>query len=308
MDLTALKNLPPFSLTSSRSCAAVHDYRSFYRIDLGIEFTDVQQHFGAIRVGDYDIATHYFERENARGTVFFVHGYLDHVGLFGPLIRHLLCSDYSVLAFDLPGHGLSSGERAGVRDFALYTDVLEQMLLQHREQLPEPWIAIGQSMGGAVVMDLLLSREIAGVLHKAVVLAPLVRPVQWLNIQWKYLFGRYVLKQVPRIYMDNTHDEAFLEFVRHDPLQSAIIPVSWVGALINWVPRFLRAPPSPVALEVIQGDDETTVDWRYNLSQIRNKFPACRIHMIEGGRHHLANEAGTFREAVYRQLDDSLNH
>lgn len=308
MDLTALKNLPPFSLTPSRSGAAVHAYRNFYRIDLGIEFTDVQQHFGMVRVGDFDIATHCFERENARGTVIFVHGYLDHVGLFGPLIRHLLCSDYSVLAFDLPGHGLSSGERVGIRDFTHYTDVLEHMLLQHHEHLPQPWVALGQSMGGAVVMDYLLHRSGANLLHKALVLAPLVRPVQWFDIQWKYLFGRYFIRQVPRIYMDNSHDKAFLEFVRNDPLQSAVIPVSWVGALVNWVPRFLRAAPSAFALEVIQGDDETTVDWRYNLQQIRHKFPAARIHMIEGGRHHLANESGTFREAVYRQIDDSLDH
>jgi len=306
MDLDALKSLPKFSLNGAHTCAAVHSYRQFYRLDQCDEFTDVRHHFGAVKVNGFDIATHFFERENARGTVFFVHGYLDHVGLFGPLIHHLLCGDYSVLACDLPGHGLSSGERMGITDFTQYTDVLEKLMTQYQKQLPKPWVLLGQSMGGAVIMDLLLNRDCAKHASKAVVLAPLVRPVQWFNVQWRYLFGRYVIKQVPRMYMENSHDPEFLEFVRHDPLQSAIIPVTWVGALVNWVPRFLRSKPCDVALHVIQGDDETTVDWRYNVQQIQNKFPASQVHMIAGGRHHLANESGSYREAVYQRLDECL--
>jgi len=308
MDLDALKkSLPKFSLNGTNACSAVLAYRQFYRLDRCDEFTDVRQHFGIETVNGFDVATHFFERENARGTVIFMHGYLDHVGLFAPLIHHLLSSDYSVLACDMPGHGLSSGERMGIGDFAQYTDVLEHLLTQYTKQLPKPLTLLGQSMGGAVIMDLLLNRNGAKYVNKAVVFAPLVRPVEWFSVQWRYLFGRYIVKQVPRIYMENSHDADFLHFVRTDPLQSAIIPVTWVGALVNWVPRFLRSQPCDIPLQIIQGDDETTVDWRYNVQQIQIKFPASRVHMVAGGRHHLANESGSFREQVYQQLDECLS-
>ena len=42
------------------------------------------------------------------------HGYYDHVGLYGHLIKDLLLRDIAVVTFDQPGHGLSSGDRANI--------------------------------------------------------------------------------------------------------------------------------------------------------------------------------------------------
>jgi alpha-beta hydrolase superfamily lysophospholipase len=306
MDLDALKDLPRFNFDDTRPSDALNSYRRFYRFDTMVDSGEVSHHAGTLEINDFSIVTHFFTGENTRGTVFFLHGYLDHVGLFAPLIRHLVGNGYAVLACDLPGHGLSSGERMGIGNFAQYTDVLEYLIRQFPQRLPEPWSLLGQSMGGAVIMDLLLNRDCLQHISHAVVLAPLVRPLEWFSIKWRYLLGRYIVRQVPRVFRENSHDREFLQFVRNDPLQSTVIPISWVGALMNWVSRFQRSKPCALPLQVIQGDDETTVDWRYNLQQIRSKFPACQVHMIDGGRHHLPNECGTWRDAVYRCIDEAL--
>ncbi|MEB3734885.1 alpha/beta hydrolase [Halopseudomonas pachastrellae] len=48
-----------------------------------------------------------------------------HMGLYRHLIQWGAGAAYAVLAFDLPGHGLSSGERASIDCFLRYQKVLD---------------------------------------------------------------------------------------------------------------------------------------------------------------------------------------
>ena len=56
----------------------------------------------------------------SKGSVVIVHGYLDHTGLYGHLIKQLLERQLTVVCFDLIGHGLSSGEPASIDSFDQY--------------------------------------------------------------------------------------------------------------------------------------------------------------------------------------------
>ncbi|SUV72968.1 lysophospholipase [Acinetobacter baumannii] len=38
-----------------------------------------------------------------------LHGYLEHSGIYQPIIREILEQGFSVITYDLPGHGLSNG-------------------------------------------------------------------------------------------------------------------------------------------------------------------------------------------------------
>ena len=53
----------------------------------------------------------------------------------------------------------------------------------------------------------------------------------------------------------------------------------------------------------MQGTDDTTVDWRYNLPRLSEKFPAASTHIIDGARHHLVNESEEFRIKLFGILD-----
>ena len=86
---------------------------------------------GVVEVDQYRIHVQIYEPKFAedeqgevKGSVWLVHGYLEHSGIYQPIIKEILEQGFSVLAFDLPGHGLSNGTVAGIEDFDDYQKVL----------------------------------------------------------------------------------------------------------------------------------------------------------------------------------------
>ena len=279
------------------------DYLDYYGLDFSSEYPTVRHSMGRWPSGRHGLAVHCWETPGAPGTVYLVHGYFDHVGLFAHLVRFVLAKGFNFVAFDLPGHGLSTGPRAEIRDFSEYRQAIADVL-ECTRFLPGPRHVIAQSTGGAATMDFLQLE--APVFDRVVLLAPLVRPHGWGRIRLAYgLLHRFV-DEVPRRFADNSQDPDFLAFIREDPLQHDAIPVCWIGALRRWLKSFLRRPPCPQPLLVLQGDDDATVDWRYNTRQVRRHFPEARVELLPGGRHHLVNEHRELRELLLGHLDDYL--
>ena len=90
---------------------AVTRYREFYGIDFESRFANVSDSLGIVKCVGYDIVTHVFQQRHAKGTVFVFHGLYDHVGIFDKPIAYFIEHGYSVVAYDLPGHGVSSGQK-----------------------------------------------------------------------------------------------------------------------------------------------------------------------------------------------------
>lgn len=285
-------------------------YLQFYGLDPAPEAATPHCSAGMLVSGASRIFCQYFvtDRAATRGTVFVIHGYYDHSGLYGKLLRYLLRKGYGVVLFDLPGHGLSSGARAAIDSFSHYTDVLETVL-QHAgiAALPAPWHLLGQSTGGAIAMDYCLrhSADQDQRFKHVVLLAPLVRPHQWWRGSALHSVLKHVVEGIPRNFVDNSHDAAFVHFLRElDPLQSRLLSARWVSALKLWLRRFDAAPECEKAVRVIQGTGDTTVDWRYNLKVIARKFPYAQISTIDDARHHLVNESQPYQGQLCALLDD----
>lgn len=258
----------------------------------------------------FRIACQYFRPEHCRGTVIIVHGYYDHVGLYAHIIRYCLQRRLAVVAFDLPGHGLSSGEPAAIDSFAQYTQVFADCV--QRVQAAELSVALhvlAQSTGGAIVMGYCLhdcARAAQQFAH-IVLLAPLLRPHGWARGRIQHAFAKIFVSSVARDFTINSHDEAFLRFLQtDDPLQYRRLMVSWVSALKDWLKRYGRYAPCSIALSVVQGTQDTTVDWHYNLPQITAKFPRTQVFMLPEARHHLANESEELRRQLFALLDEIL--
>ena len=117
--------LPPLAAQASPDSqttltADERQYLDFYGINFESEFAGLQHSLGTIESCQQRLAVHVLRQPQATRVLLLVHGYLDHVGLFGHLIRFGLERGYTVVAFDLPGHGLSSGERVSIEDFSDY--------------------------------------------------------------------------------------------------------------------------------------------------------------------------------------------
>jgi lysophospholipase len=300
-------SLPPLAFdpgtdADSSALAGAADYLRHYRLEPESLAPDVRHCMGTVVTNGYRIAAHYWLHPAPRGTVFVVHGYFDHVGLYGHLIRHLLARQLNVVAFDLPGHGLSDGERVTIASFDHYTEVLEDILAR-AAALPAPWHGVGQSTGGAILLKYLLDGEHPRPLDRIALLAPLVHPRHWGLNRLVYLASHRWRKAIDRKFMVNSGDPEFLDFVqRRDPLQERHIPLEWIGAMKHWAEELQRLPPSPHPAIVVQGDADTTLDWRYNLRVLHNKLPNGRFHLVPGAQHHLVNEAEPIRAQVLAAL------
>jgi alpha-beta hydrolase superfamily lysophospholipase len=284
-------------------------YLDHYGIHFAADLAGVSHEFGVVEAPGHRIATHLWVPPEAVGSAVVVHGYYDHTGLYGHLIRGLLERGLAVLAFDLPGHGLSTGAPATIDSFDRYVEALDAALTALGPRLPGPWSLFGQSTGGAVSMEWLLARRAAGTANpfaRVVLLAPLVRPYGWPLQRLVYNAARLFITERPRTFAQNAENPEFLTFLReHDPLQARVLPVAWVTAMVQWRRRFERYPASNQRVLVVQGHADQTVDWRYNLRVIDRLFDA-RVFAIPAARHHLVNESPAIRAQILQAIEGEL--
>lgn len=283
-------------------------WRRFYQIDFAQQFPDLDSRLGMVEVAGYRLAMQVLRPTQALATVIVLHGYYDHMGLYGHVYDWALRQGFAVLSCDFPGHGLSSGARASINSFQEYQQVLQALLAKAEQlQLPKPWHLLGQSTGGAIAFDYLLNQSLVSELGETILLAPLVRPRAWQQSKLLYQLVKPFRRSVPRSFSNNSNDAAFVDFVRNDPLQARILPTAWVGALAEWISYIEQAKPSGRSPIIVQGDADMTVDWQHNLNVLNDKFSQPRILLLPEARHHLANEQTIMREQYFQFLTEQLS-
>ena len=295
-------SLAPFTARHPLSTQA-QDYQRFYGLNLS-----AHSWLGGFQAAGFELAGQAWLPEQPSATLFLLHGYYDHMGLYRHVIEWALGQGFAVISCDLPGHGLSSGERASISDFAVYQQVLQALFEQARAlQLPRPWHLCGQGTGGAIAVDHLLYQGAhSPVDGQVILLAPLVRPCAWRWSKFSYRVLRHFVNGIERRFSENTNDPAFLPFLQADPLQPRRLPTAWVGALIAWVKRIEAAPKSTRRPLIVQGEADGTVDWPYNLEVLKAKFAEPQILMLPDARHHLANELPGIRQRYFDFIDQRL--
>ncbi len=281
----------------------VRAYLKHYGLDLEQVFPGVAHRFGRVSVMEWDIAVHYWVPEQPRGALVVVHGYFDHSALYGHAVRYALERNLAVLIYDHPGHGLSSGAPLVIDSFNRYADVLEALLKMSSPLFSGPRYALGQSMGGATLLNHLW-RHGGALTGRTALLAPLVLPRGWGLSRWLYTLLHRWVRTIPRTFIDSSHDAAFNRFLAtQDPLQYRRLSVEWVGAMKRWDERFRSWPARDEEVLIVQGTGDDTVDWQYNLQQIGRKLPKLTVEILEGARHHLVNETPEYRDPVFAAVE-----
>jgi alpha-beta hydrolase superfamily lysophospholipase len=76
-----------------------------------------------------------------------------------------------------------------------------------------------------------------------------------------------------------------------------------VRALIEWNEKVVESyPPSQTPLLIIQGTEDTVVEWRYNIPFLQRKLPQSQVSYLEGAQHDLLWEAPPIRQKVFDQI------
>jgi len=299
--------LPPFGEGALPS-AELEAFNAFYGIDFTARMEGLQHLAGHVPSGNRRLAVQCWRRKDAVANLLVVHGYYDHTGLFGKLLEWGLQRRCNVLVFDLPGHGLSEGEPAVIDDFADYGDAVAAVL--GRVMLPDlPLWTMAQSTGAAALVEFArncFAHNYEWPFAAQVLLAPLVRPAGWRGVQFALRLLSPFTESVPRKFSRNSADEEFLAFIASDPLQCHRVPLRWVAALERWLAGLPREDLGVGPALIVQGDEDLTVDWRYNVPFMGDLFPGSPVEYIAGAGHQLANESAELRAAYLGQVEDYL--
>jgi lysophospholipase len=297
------KQLRPLD-EKTADCPAVNAYLSFYGLDLANE--TIEHQLGTFKSGEFMLCGQIFKPVNYRATVVILHGWLNHSGLLSKLIKYLVESGFAVAVFDLPGHGLSSGEPTAIDDFSQYSNSLSDFLTIVRQKLHGPYHIIGHSTGAAVIVDYLLDGG-EDCFDKVILTAPLERTDWWVLEKIGFSISRLFTRFLPRVFRRVSSDKDFLRFVQYkDPLQARKISLKWVGAMFEWNEKIADAPIINRPVLVIQGTNDNIVAWKHNLKFIQSKFTRTEIKLVENCRHELFNESQEIRESVFSQIKDYL--
>lgn len=268
-------------------------------------------HFvGNLAAAGFDLTVQIWQPKTPVATAIIVHGLFDHVGLYRHLIRYCLSKNWRVVTFDLPGHGLSSGARASIDSFQQYDLVFTRLLSNVSIHYNQPIHVFGQSTGAAIVLNYLMKyaiKEKFSPFASVNLMAPLVRPHGWRKIQALYWLLKHFKRSLKRGRSVNSQDQKFLDFLWHqDPLQANELGINWVGAVKEWNKFIHQQEVSRVHINIVQGNDDHSVIWQYNLAFLRKKFPNQSLRIIDTGRHHLVNENEALRQQIWQFFDQNI--
>jgi len=186
--------------------------------------------------------------------------------------------------------------------------VLNQVTEIAKQSLPQPLHLVGHSMGCAVILDSILKgKEIAGG-DKIILMAPLVRSSNWKASGFAMKIAGSRLNSVPRKFRKNSSDKDFIDFHKADPLQAETVPTAWVKAHHRWHDQVHSATATNlIPISILQGDDDGTVDWEYNLEFLKKRVPNAEVIMFKDAGHQLANESHITRSLVLKTILKELS-
>jgi acylglycerol lipase len=113
--------------------------------------------------------------ENSRAILLIVHGLKDHSARYSELVDAIILRGFDIHAFDLRGHGRSTGKRAYVNKFDDLVSDLEIFVKMLQEKNPDlPLFVFGHSMGGTTVALSSIKNKVKfdGIILSAVALKP----------------------------------------------------------------------------------------------------------------------------------------
>ena len=262
-------------------------------------------HFGHFLSKNNKITAHIFKNSYSIGTIYLLHGFLDHSGVLSKLINNLLKDNYSIAVFDLLGHGLSDGAKTEVESFDDYVVIFSDFIKITRSVLKPPYHIIAHSTGTAVVYDYLNNYD--DIFEKVIFAAPLVRSKHWQLAKFSRKITDDIIKDFPRVFRNVSSDKTFLKFQKYsDPLQPKKISLKWVKALYNWNEKIKNYSHLDRELMIIQGTKDNIVEWKYNLKYFEIMMKKVIIKMIKDGRHQLFNENKELFAKVFECIKEYL--
>lgn len=176
--------------------------------------------------------------ERPKAVLYFVHGLAEHSGRYGFPVEYFVGRGYACWAFDLRGHGESSGRRVHVDDFDDYAvDVATVLRHLRREHEDLPVFLVGHSMGGLIALRYFLDHQDA--FRGAILSSPALRthPSQEPPKVLRAIAG-LLSRLMPGMLFPSdleteaiSRDPAIVEAYRADPLVTSKVSARWFTSI-----------------------------------------------------------------------------
>lgn len=187
-------------------------------------------------------------QSSPKAQVLFVHGYLEHSGIYAELAEFWAEQGIVTHAFDYRGHGKSSGQRGYVWSFSQYHDDLETAL-KTLDTTSIPTFLLGHSNGALIVLDYYLENQqkLSSALKGMLISSPFLAPAAQLPA-YKKIASKVLGCIVPRLSMPAnevtskvlTHDVEKQQAHDADPLILYNFTVGWAKEGMNVQARVLN--------------------------------------------------------------------
>lgn len=245
-----------------------------------------------------------------KGIIVLTHGYAEHCGRYREVAHVLVRAGWTVLAYDVRGHGKSPGERGYVERFDIYLDDLDAMIAEARKLAPDkPLVLLGHSHGSLIML-----RALAGARAPEVTSAIVSSPYLGLKLEvpaYKRMLAKLATRITPKLAQPSglradqlTHDKAKQAERIADTLCFDIATMRWFtesSAAQEYVAE--HADRIDVPTTWLVGGDDPIADPAQS-RRVANKVKGATYHDLAGMKHEVFNEVD--RGKVYAQLVAAL--
>ena len=195
-----------------------------------------------------------------------VHGYGDHGGRHTWFGEDMAARGYAVYAYDLRGHGQSSGTRGQIKRFDDYLDDTAVFLDEVRRRQPgRPVVLLGHSLGGLICVRFVQERpcDVRALILSSPFFALTVQPepakligAKALSVVWPgHDIGNTVMAA------DLSHDPAVVDAYVTDPLVHHVATARWVAETLSAQDAAMAAAPRvTLPLLLLYGKDDQVAD------------------------------------------------
>lgn len=242
------------------------------------------------------------------GVICIVHGLGEHIGRYADFAESLTAQGYAVLAIDMRGHGRSEGRRGHISSYETLMSDISAMLAEAGRRFPgQPIFLFGQSMGGNLIINYALRREVrrearvAGIIASSPMLRTAFKPPYW-----KTLIGKYLRPILPLLPLYNeiraedlSRDPEVVRAYKDDPLVHDRLTLRFYDVLLagEWAIR--HAVDLRIPTLIMHGDRDrvTSLEASREFSEIAGDI--CTMKAWEGFYHEIHNEPDRKRAFDY---------
>jgi acylglycerol lipase len=232
-----------------------------------------------------------------RAVIALAHGLGEHSGRYAHVAAFFAKAGIATVAYDRSGHGKSGGKRGHTTKYDFFLDEVAELVRQAKTQFPNlPVFLYGHSMGGNIVLNYVLRRQItdiAGVISSAAVVKLAFVPNAFI-----LGLGKIMRNVYPAFSQNNqldvnalSRDKAVVAAYVADPLvHDRLSSEAGLGILeyAQWLQDNARAVPVPMYLA--HGSEDKTVSPDGSHWFAANYTGDITLKIWDGLYHEIHNE------------------